>query len=61
MRLLAPPAHLTTDNGAMIAMAGYFNFHKSEPIKKWGHLEANPNLRSPRTKKSGFSDKSHPS
>lgn len=40
--LLVPPANLSTDNGLMIAVAGYF--HKNKKIK-WSTLEANANLR----------------
>jgi tRNA A37 threonylcarbamoyltransferase TsaD len=42
--LLAPPKNLFTDNGAMIALAGYFNF-KSDKNNSGVDLVANPNLR----------------
>lgn len=42
---LIPPPNLATDNGAMIALAGYFNFQAGKAIKNWDRLEANPNLR----------------
>jgi N6-L-threonylcarbamoyladenine synthase len=40
---LIPNFKLCTDNGAMIAMAGYFNRNKA--TKKYGNIEANANLR----------------
>ena len=40
-----PPPNLATDNGLMIALAGYFNFQAGKAIKNWDKLEANPNLR----------------
>lgn len=46
--LLAPPKNLSTDNGLMIALAGYFQFQKGNILKKEGELdklEARPNLR----------------
>ena len=46
--LLAPPKNLSTDNGAMIAVAGYFQFQKGNILKEKGefeNLEAQPNLR----------------
>ena len=42
---LIPPPILATDNGAMIALAGYFNFQTGKAIKNWDKLEADPNLR----------------
>jgi len=45
IQLLAPPKELSTDNGAMIVLAGYFNWLAGRPIKNRDRLEANPNLR----------------
>lgn len=46
IRLLVPPKNLSTDNGAMIAVAGYFNWLKKKYyIKELSVLEAKPNLR----------------
>jgi len=45
MQLFVPPKHLSTDNGAMIALAGYFNFINKKATKKWDQLKADPNLR----------------
>jgi N6-L-threonylcarbamoyladenine synthase len=41
--LLAAPKELCTDNGAMIAVAGYATWLRSA-FKKQKHIEANPNL-----------------
>lgn len=45
VRLLAPPRNLSTDNGAMIAVAGYFQLRQDKAIKNWDKIEALPNLR----------------
>lgn len=42
---LIPPAYLATDNGAMIAVAGYFNWLNKKYTKDVEALEAQPNLR----------------
>ena len=42
LNLLVPPANLSTDNGLMIAVAGYFN--RTKKIA-WQKLSANANLR----------------
>ncbi len=42
LNLLVPPANLSTDNGLMIAVAGYFN--RAKKIA-WQKLSANANLR----------------
>jgi len=44
---LFPPPGLATDNGAMIALAGYFNWLKGKTAKSFDTLEATPNLRLP--------------
>jgi len=41
---LVPPKNLCMDNGAMVAMAGYFNF-KSGKSTDWRKIIANANLR----------------
>lgn len=41
--VLFPPKALTTDNAAMIAMAGYFRYLAGERVS-WEKLEANANL-----------------
>jgi len=43
--LIAPPKHLSTDNGAMIAVTGYFNMMRKKIPKNPQSIEANPNLR----------------
>ena len=43
--LFAPPKNLSTDNGAMIALAGYFKYEKEAYPKNFENIEANPNLR----------------
>jgi N6-L-threonylcarbamoyladenine synthase len=43
--LLAPAKNLSTDNGAMIAVAGYFNWLKRKYTKNPETLQAQPNLR----------------
>jgi len=43
MKFLAAPKELCTDNGAMIAVAGYATWLRSG-FKKYKHIEANPNL-----------------
>jgi len=45
IKLFAPPKNLSTDNGAMIALAGYFNLKDGRATKNWLQLQANPNLR----------------
>lgn len=48
IQLLAPPKQLSTDNGAMIAVAGYFNTMKKSAswrTKNPQSVVANPNLR----------------
>ncbi len=42
INLLLPPKNLCTDNAAMVAIAGYFNWQKK---KNWKEIEANANLR----------------
>lgn len=42
---LIPPPNLATDNGAMIAVAGYFNWLKGKYLDNPSTLEAQPNLR----------------
>ena len=42
LNLLVPPVNLSTDNGLMIAVAGYFHRNKTTP---WQKLKANANLR----------------
>ncbi|MBI2098602.1 MAG: tRNA (adenosine(37)-N6)-threonylcarbamoyltransferase complex transferase subunit TsaD [Candidatus Wildermuthbacteria bacterium] len=42
---LAPSKNLSTDNGAMIALAGYFRYKAHDYPKNSGQIEANPNLR----------------
>ena len=43
--LLIPDFAYTTDNAAMIAVAGYFNYLKKKPAADaWKKLEANANL-----------------
>ena len=47
---LVPPKNFCTDNAAMIAMAGYFNYRLLNPKQKnkllhnWQKIEADPNL-----------------
>jgi len=43
--LIAPPKQLSTDNGAMIAVTGYFNMMRKKLPKNPQSIEANPNLR----------------
>jgi N6-L-threonylcarbamoyladenine synthase len=43
MKFLAAPKELCTDNGAMIAVAGYATWLRSG-FKKYRYIEANPNL-----------------
>jgi len=43
--LIAPPKQLSTDNGAMIAVAGYFNMMRKKIPKNPQSVVANPNLR----------------
>lgn len=45
VNFLAAPKNLCTDNGLMIALAGYFQFRSGNTIKSWDELEARPNLR----------------
>jgi len=45
MQLFVPPKHLSTDNGAMIALAGYFTYQKGDYPKNPEKIEADPNLR----------------
>ena len=42
LSLLVPPANLSTDNGLMIAIAGFY--HKKN-TKDWQKINANGNLR----------------
>ena len=44
---LVPPKNLCTDNGAMIAMTGYFGAkrHPAPRDKSWNRIKANANLR----------------
>ena len=44
-KFLAPPKNLSTDNGAMIALAGYFRYKAHKYPKNPDRIEANPNLR----------------
>jgi N6-L-threonylcarbamoyladenine synthase len=43
--LLAPPKNLSTDNGLMIALAGYFTYKANSYEKNFEKIEAAPNLR----------------
>tara|TARA_Y100000310_G_scaffold299641_1_gene334658 strand:- start:2561 stop:3613 length:1053 start_codon:yes stop_codon:yes gene_type:complete len=43
--LFLPEKHLSTDNGAMIAVAGYFGFQKKDYPKDPASIAADPNLR----------------
>jgi len=45
VKLLAPPNKLATDNGAMIALAGYFKYTKVASLKNTESIVAKPNLR----------------
>lgn len=45
IKLLAPPANLATDNGAMVALAGYFTYAQGAYPKNLDAIEARPNLR----------------
>ncbi|MBI2644317.1 MAG: tRNA (adenosine(37)-N6)-threonylcarbamoyltransferase complex transferase subunit TsaD [Candidatus Wildermuthbacteria bacterium] len=45
IQFLIPPPHLCTDNGAMIAIAGYFKFLHKKYIGPEAEVEAKPNLR----------------
>jgi len=45
IQFFAPPKHLSTDNGAMIALAGYFKYAKGDYPKNPEKIEADPNLR----------------
>jgi len=44
VNLLIPPANLSTDNGLMVAVAGYFRA-KQKKFTKWQDLKAESNLR----------------
>ena len=44
LNLLAPPRKFCTDNAAMIAITGYFNWLQNK-AKKWKGIEADANLR----------------
>lgn len=44
INLLVPPKYLCTDNGLMVALAGYFRV-KNNKFKKWQDIEVNANLR----------------
>ncbi len=43
--MLAPPPGLATDNGLMIALAGYFKYKQGAYPKNPDQIEADPNLR----------------
>ncbi|MDP2641488.1 MAG: tRNA (adenosine(37)-N6)-threonylcarbamoyltransferase complex transferase subunit TsaD [Candidatus Yanofskybacteria bacterium] len=43
--LRVPPKHLSTDNGAMIALAGYIKWLRGEYLSSDARIEAEPNLR----------------
>ena len=45
IKLLAPPPDLATDNGLMIALAGYFKYKQGAHPKNPDSIEADPNLR----------------
>ena len=45
VQLLSPLPQLSTDNGAMIAIAGYFRYIKGEYPQDASTIEAKPNLR----------------
>jgi len=45
IQLFAPPKHLSVDNGAMIALAGYFKYAEGSYPKNPEKIEADPNLR----------------
>lgn len=49
IKYAAPERGLATDNGSMIAVAGYFNWLKGK-TKEWQEVEANANLRLEYTK-----------
>jgi N6-L-threonylcarbamoyladenine synthase len=42
---LIPPPNLATDNGLMIALAGYFTYKRGDYPQNPETIEANPNLR----------------
>jgi N6-L-threonylcarbamoyladenine synthase len=44
LKHLVPPKNLCTDNAAMVAIAGYFNYLKGK-IKNWENIKVNANLR----------------
>ncbi|MCX6723036.1 MAG: tRNA (adenosine(37)-N6)-threonylcarbamoyltransferase complex transferase subunit TsaD [Candidatus Staskawiczbacteria bacterium] len=44
VKILVPPTNLSTDNGLMVAVAGYFRAKRRKVIK-WQNLKANSNLR----------------
>jgi len=45
IKLVVPPPKLSTDNGAMIAVAGYYNWLAKKYTKDYESVEANPNVR----------------
>ena len=45
IQLIAPPPELSTDNGAMIAVTGYYNWLAKKYTKDYESVEADPNLR----------------
>jgi len=45
VQLIAPSPKLSTDNGAMIAITGYYNWLRKKYTKDYDTVEANPNLR----------------
>ncbi len=45
MKILVAPKELCTDNGLMIALAGYFRWRKKKYTKNVDHISAEPNLR----------------
>jgi N6-L-threonylcarbamoyladenine synthase len=44
VKFLVPPKFFCTDNAAMVAIAGYFNYLKGE-IKNWENITVNANLK----------------
>jgi N6-L-threonylcarbamoyladenine synthase len=44
LNFLVPPKIFCTDNAAMVAIAGYFNYLKGK-IKNWENIKVNANLK----------------
>jgi len=45
IQLVVPPPKLSTDNGAMIAVAGYYNWLRKKYTKNYESVKADPNVR----------------